>query len=35
VPQLNILNLQRAIEGKVYPYWSDEFLDIIFDYEQK
>jgi len=35
VPQLNILNLQRAIEGKIYPYWSDEFLDIIFDYEQK
>jgi autotransporter strand-loop-strand O-heptosyltransferase len=28
VPKFNEYTLKLALEGKVYPYWSDEYLDI-------
>jgi hypothetical protein len=31
VEQLTCDNLDRAINGEIYPYWSDEFLDLIHD----
>ena len=30
VKQFTLDNLERAIDGELYPYWSDDFLDIIF-----
>lgn len=30
VKQFTLDNLERAIGGDLYPYWSDDYLDIIF-----
>jgi|GEM_PF-1090792 len=35
VKRLNILNIDRAIKGEIYPYWSDEFLDLVTEYDDK
>lgn len=29
VPRFGLLNLERAINGELYPYWSDRYLSLI------
>ena len=31
VKQLTLTNLSRAVSGEVYPYWSNAYLDLIFE----
>lgn len=33
--RFNVLNIEKAINGEVYPYWNDDFLDIVFEYDEK
>ena len=30
-PHFDKYNLQKAINGEIYPYWNDKYLDMIFD----
>lgn len=29
-PQLTLENLERAFDGEIYPYWSNDYLELIF-----
>ena len=31
VPRFSYENIQKAIEGNIYPFWKDEYLDLIYD----
>lgn len=31
VPAFNYKNIQKALNGDVYPFWSEEYLDLIYD----
>lgn len=31
VARFSLENLERAIAGELYPYWSDDYLDLIFE----
>lgn len=31
VPLFNYKNIQKALNGEVYPFWSEEYLDLIYD----
>jgi len=31
VPLFNYENLKKAIDGDIYPFWSDDHLDLIYD----
>jgi hypothetical protein len=31
VKRLTLKNLSKAINGEIYPYWSDDFLDIVLE----
>ena len=31
VPIFNYKNLEKAINGEIYPFWSDDYLDLIYD----
>lgn len=33
VPSFSEDNLKKALDGRVYPYFSDRYLDLIFEYE--
>lgn len=33
VPRFDVENLERAMGGDVYPYWSDEYLDLILEFK--
>lgn len=31
VPRFSYENIRKAIEGNIYPFWKDEYLDLIYD----
>ena len=31
--EFNVENLKRALNGEIYPYWTDQYLDLIFEKE--
>lgn len=31
VPLFNYKNLKKAINGEIYPFWKDDYLDLIYD----
>lgn len=33
VPKLTKDNIQKAIDGNIYPYWKTDYLDLVFEYE--
>lgn len=32
VPRLSVENIEKAINGEVYPFWEENYLDLIYDY---
>ena len=34
VPKFSLDNLNEAINGNIYPYWGEEYLDLVYEYDK-
>jgi hypothetical protein len=34
VPKFSLENLNKALAGKIYPYWKEDYLPLVFEYDK-
>jgi len=34
VPKFSLENLSKALAGKIYPYWKEDYLPLVFEYDK-